>query len=129
MDAPNDAELLKIFTRVPPGLIAQNYVSSDAEFEVVIHAEVGIALLAMQMAYKILVIVRDLTDGTTVTTFKRQGFLGDENWPAQFVSHPFPLSPQGRAKQDHVYEAIAALVVGPDNPIVDFLESNLFIIM
>lgn len=95
MAAPNDAELLKMFIRVPPDLRAQNYVSSDAEFEVVIHAEVGIALLAMGMIYKILVIVRDLTDGTTVTTINRQGICGDANWPTQSVSHPFPLSPQG----------------------------------
>ncbi len=124
----HDVQLLEMVTRVPPELSAQQSVPSDAACEIVIHAGAGIAVLAMQLAYKILVTVRDVTDGTTVTTLRREGFLGDEQWPTQFVWHPFRLAAQGRAKQDHIYEAIAALVIGPNPPIVDFLESNWFII-
>lgn len=75
-----------------------------------------------------LLVVRDLTDGTAIASFSQAGAFGDANWPSPVVSHPFPLGPQPPTKKDHVYQAIGVLVVGNINPDVDFDQSDLFII-
>ncbi len=129
MASPYSAELLRLFVRESGEKIAQDSIPAYAEFDVVIQAEVGTTIFNNGLMYKWLVVVRDLTDGTTITTFNHRGSFGDMNWPVQDVEHPFHLNPQGVAKQDHVYQAIAVMVVGVGREAdVDFQESDLFII-
>lgn len=128
MASPYSAELLRMFARESGEIIAQDSIPAHAGFDVVIQAELGTTIFASGSGYKLLVVVLDLTDGITVTTFKHRGNFGDAFWPGRFLEHPFHLAPQGVAKQDHIYRAMAALVIGDYNPDVDFHESDLFII-
>ncbi len=124
----NDTDLVRAYTSLAPAGVQENHIPQGQASVINFQAEAGQAIFAGGGAYRMLVVVRDLTDGTTITTFNLAGTFGDANWPAPVVSHAFPLGPQPAAKKDHVYQAIAVLVVGNINPDVDFDESDLFII-
>ncbi len=124
----NDTDLVRVYTSIAPAGVQENHIPQGQASVINFQAEAGQAIFAGGGAYRMLVVVRDLTDGTGITNFNLPGTFGDGNWPAQVVSHPFSLGPQPAAKKDHVYQATAALVVGLQNPDVDFDQSNLFII-
>ena len=125
----NDTDLVRAYTSLAPAGVQENHIPQGQASVINFQAEAGQAIFAGGGAYRMLVVVRDLTDGTTITTFNHRGSFGDMNWPVQDVEHPFHLNPQGVAKQDHVYQAIAVMVVGVGREAdVDFQESDLFII-
>lgn len=129
MTATNDCELVRVFTRLVGGAIADQTIKSNEPFQVVVQNEVGQGLFDTAGKYKLAVVVRDLTDGTIVQNAIQTGDFQDVNWKSLSMEFAFPTIPaQGAAKVDHIYQAIAVTTAGATNPIVGFLESDLLII-
>ena len=129
MPNANGCELVRVFTRRVGSPIADDTIKSNEAFQVVIQAEAGQALWNIGGPYRLNLVVRDLTDGTTVNAVAQVGNFGDANWPGLAMQFAFPAVPaQGAAQQDHIYQAIAVVTAGTVDPIVGFAESDLLII-
>lgn len=129
MTAANDCELVRVFTRAGGSLIADQTIKSNQPFEVVMQAEAGQTLFNTGGPYRLNLVVRDLTDGTTVNAATQAGTFGDANWIALGMEFAFPAIPaQGAGKQDHIYQAIVVATAGNVDPIVGFAESDLLVI-
>jgi hypothetical protein len=111
MTAANDCELVRVFTRraAAGSTIADETIKSNEAFRVVLQAEAGETLHNNGGPYRLILVVKDETAGTSVNT----------------ATH---VPAQGAAKQDHIYRAIAVVRAGNVDPIVAFAESELFII-
>jgi hypothetical protein len=131
MTATNDCDLVRVFTRraAAGSVIADQTIKSNEAFQVVMQAEAGQALFNNGGPYRLNVVVRDLTDGTTVNAATQAGNFGDANWPGLAMQFAFPaIAAQGAGKQDHIYQATVVSTAGAVDPIVAFAESDLLII-
>lgn len=124
----NDVDLVRSFVCMVPGGIQESHIPNSTAFSLVFQAEAGLALHGAGGAYKIIVVVKDLSACTTVYTTTLPGLFGDANWLAQATIHTFAIPAQPAANVDHVYQAITVVTAGIANPIVEFNESDLFII-
>lgn len=129
MTAANDCELVRVFSRPAGSVIADQTIKSNEAFEVVMQAEAGQTIFNLGGPYRLNLVVRDLTDGTTVNAAAQPGSFGDANWPTLAMQFAFPAIPaQGAGKQDHIYQAIVVATAGNVDPIVGFAESDLLVI-
>jgi len=129
MAAPNECDLVKVFTKVPPRLVEQNHVPYNVGFNVAVQAEVGSALFQTEEAYQVIIVVRDLSASTTILPLTTiSGNFGPPSWPTLDNTFMFAIPPQPPSMENHIIQAIAALVIGTANSKVKFLESDLFII-
>jgi hypothetical protein len=132
MTAANDVELVRVYITTDPTTpqrIADQTARDDQPFAVVLEAEAGQALHANGGPYTFSMVVRDLTDGTTITNATQNGSFGDGNWQFLKTEFLFPnVPPPGTGKRGHVCEVIAVLTAGNVNQNVDFARSDPFII-
>lgn len=129
MPSANQCELSRVYVRNSGGQVSEESIKNDAAFEVVLEAEVGQALFNNGGAYKLIMVLTDLTgDYITYATNTVSGNFGDVNWPTPVLSHPFTLPPIGSGRDDHVFQAMGVLSAGKNDPIVDTEQSDLLII-
>ena len=124
----NDVKLVRVYTREIGGRIFEDTFPSDSEFEVVVEAKAGAAIHGGGGKYVIRIVVRDLTDLTVVHEDGLEGNFASKPWDEVDFSHAFSIPAQGPAKENHIYEVLASLVVGVRNPNVSFAKSPVFII-
>ncbi len=125
----NDADLVLLYPSLAAAGVQESQIPNGTAAVLNFQAQAGQAVFGGGGTYKMLAVVRDLTDGTTIANFSQAGAFGDANWLTPVVSHAFNLGAQPAAKKDHVYQGIGVLVVGNINPDVSFSESPLFIII
>jgi hypothetical protein len=125
----NDANIVRVYVSLTPAGVQENQIPSGTPAVINFQAEAGEAIFGGGGSYRMLVVVRDLTDGSTVVNFNQPGSFGDSNWPTPVVSHPFTLNGQPATKKNHIYQAIGVLLAGNVKPDVSFIESELFIIV
>jgi hypothetical protein len=131
MTAANDVELVRVYVTTDPATpqrIADQTVKSNQQFAVVIEAEAGQSLHQNGGPYNFSMVVRDLTDGSTVANATQAGTFGDANWPGFKTEFLFPNIPPQGARQGHLCEVIGVLTAGNVNQNVDFARGELFII-
>ena len=126
----NDVKLARVYTREKGGLIFEDTLPSNAEFEVVVEARAGSALFGTGGSYAFQIFIRDLTANNRIVQKAEigPGKFGDDNWPEPVLLHSFVIPAQGRKKEGHVFEVIATLTVGVRNPNVSFAKSPMFMI-
>ena len=130
---PNDAELVRVWTREVGGTIGDETFPHNAAFEVVVEAEAGLAIFNSGAQFQTGLVVRDLYDNTFITVGPPNSFNGSLNSPAwatrakQFV-YTVPAASLGNARLNHVCEVVAHLVIGVATPDVSFAVSPMFII-
>jgi len=130
---PNDAELVRVWTREVGGAIGDLTFPYNKPFEVVVDVEAGNAIFGGGTTYQTGVAVRDLSDGTIIAVTSPAsvaGNMGDPNWPApaqQFV-FTVPAANLGAGKENHCCEALAFLRARNADVDVSFATSSMFII-
>jgi hypothetical protein len=85
---------------------AEESIKDNAPYDVVFDAEVGQTLFNGGGAYKLPLVLKDLTTSTTVNQQSLNGLFGDANWPGTVLQHAFPQPAAGAAADDHVYQAL-----------------------
>ena len=137
MPSANDFDLVRVFTRKLNGGTAETALPFDTDFEVVIDAEVGSALLATGAQFAIGLVVRDITTGANFAVAPSAGSntpavatnanLSSAAWPLQSVNFVYTVTHPGPAAENDFCEALASIRVGVNNPDVEFATSPLFI--
>jgi hypothetical protein len=146
---PNDAELVRVFTRRPgTAVIGDATVSRAAGFDVAVQAEAGQAIHQSGAVFATNIVVKDLSDDTTIAHTPANGFgegsgagrpdnlgsAGANGWPAPDREFEYNVAPGAipAGKVNHVCQVIAWLRVGrtgtPLGPDSSFAVSPLFII-
>ena len=128
MPNANECELSRVFVRNVGGLVSEESIKDDVRFDVVLEAESGQTLFNGGGAYKLLMVLRDLTTSTTLSQQSLSGTFGDANWPTPVLQLAFTQNPAGGAADDHVLQVLGVLSAGRADPIVDAEESDIFII-
>ena len=132
---PNDAQLVRVFTREAGGAVSDTTALSGKPFEIVVEAEVGSALHNTGGKYEFGIVVRDLTTTSSIHTASEKGNFGPPNWPGnqlakQFV-FPLAAAKLTAAMATHILEVIAYLKVGGVGTLpadVSFAKSSMFIV-
>ena len=124
----NDVKLIRVYTAEKGGIILEQNIPSDAEFEVVVEARAGAAIFSTAGSYEIHIIVRDLTDFTIAHKDSITGIFTQEPWDEPVLPYAFPIPAQGAVKESHIYDVLASLSVGIKNPNVSFVKSPMFMI-
>ena len=124
----NEVQLIRVYTAEKGGIILEQNIPSDAEFEVVVEAKAGMVLFGTGGNYEIQIVVRDLTDFTIVHKDSLKGNFTQEPWDEPVLPYAFPIPAQGAAKENHIYDVLASLSVGIKNPNVSFVTSPMFMI-
>lgn len=139
MPSPNDIDLVRVFTRAAGGTTAETALPFNANFEVVVEAEAGSAILATGAQFAITLVVRDLTSGANFVAAPKIGSnspaistnanLSSAAWPLQNRQFEYTVTAPGAAAENHFCEALASVRVGVNNPDVEFASSSLFLMI
>jgi hypothetical protein len=133
---PNDVELVRVWTREPSDTIQDVTISTAGNGVVIVEAEAGTTMFTGGGAYKVDIVVRNLSKMSTIGANpnppgSNAGTFGDPNWPAQDHQFRFDI-PQVNILPliNDVCQVVAYLTVGAPGPNQDvsFAESPLFIL-
>ncbi|NIR48737.1 hypothetical protein GWO43_09895 [candidate division KSB1 bacterium] len=141
---PNDAELVRVYTREIGGTIADVTFPFDKDIEVVVEAEAGTALFDSGGQFDLRVFVRNLKanggkndpilvplkgKSGNADVVQTSGAFGS-GWDAQATNFIFiiPKSSLGPKKEGAIMEILACLQIGIKRPDVSIARSPLFII-
>ncbi|MDX6348084.1 MAG: hypothetical protein QOF84_2874 [Streptomyces sp.] len=134
---PNDAQIVRVFSREPKGSIADVTLDSHTDAEIVIDAEAGGTLHQNQGAYCVTLVVRDLTDGSIIPAKVQgatkagevEGHFADQHWMNPAANFSFTVSKAELAKRKgHLAEAYGAVSYGSQTPGATLALSQPFLI-
>jgi len=127
---PNDAELLRVFTRASGAVVGHVTFPYDRAFDAVIECEAGTALHASGAQYAVRIDVIDLSAMHSVvqSAAVAAGFLGDARWPKPAHQFVFGITAPGHACDGHIWRVFASLKVGVRSPDASFADSAIFMI-
>lgn len=130
MPSANEAELARVFTSSTGGAVSEESIASSQPFDIVAQAEAGQTLFNGGGPFKLIAVLRDLSNNTVITVPGNPftGTLRSTQWPNRTLEHHFALPAQGATRQDHIYKASVVLTIGVADPIVDAEESDLLVI-
>ncbi|MFJ9712298.1 hypothetical protein [Streptomyces sp. NPDC101234] len=121
---PNDAQIVRIFSREEKGLIADFTLKANGNAEIVVEAEAGHTLHGLGGDYLVTLVIRDLSDGTlipatvqTVTTpNKVVGRFRDSNWQHLAATFAFLVpATELSGRREHLLQAYGSVVYGNDD--------------
>lgn len=131
---PNDAELVRVFTREVGAAIADVTFPVVDDFEVVVEVEAGSAIFGGGTQYETGIVLRDKTAGSVIPTtpagFGPEGMDGaGANWLNQANQFVYTVAATDLAgRENHICEVLAFLKVRVTDPDVSFATSPYFII-
>src|SRR5436305_10988214 len=101
---PNNAELVRVFTRQTDALIADITFPSHLAFEAVIDCEAGGAIHYAGARYEIKIIMIDFSAMRSIvkSAIVAAGSLGDADWPKQAQQFVFPIPAPGASNEGHI---------------------------
>jgi hypothetical protein len=111
------------------GGISEESIKDNQSFDLVLELEAGQTIFNAGAMYNLFVVLNDLSDSSkTVYKNAQAGGLGDPKWQAMDTTFAWTV-PAGTVPlaDDHVYQAVAVMSVGKNDPIVDVEQSDLFI--
>ena len=127
---PNDAQLVRVFTRKSGAFIANMAFASHLAFEAVIDCEAGTAIYATGARYEIKIDIVDFSAMASIvgSAIVAAGSLGNADWPTEAQQFVFPIAAPGAINEGHVWKVFASLKIGVANPHTSLAESDLFLI-
>lgn len=129
---PNDAEIIRVYTRQAGSQVADDTIDSGSNAEVVIEAEAGSALFSLQAQYHIGLFVLDLITGQQInfTTPLDAGQLGKPRWvnPASQFTYSI-TSAELTQHKGHLCRAHAYVLIGGSQFDASFAESPVFLVL
>ncbi|MHC3468260.1 hypothetical protein ACYF6T_06075 [Streptomyces sp. 7R007] len=122
---PNDAQIVRVFSREPNGDIADLTLDPKSNAEIVLEAEAGRTLHQNAGKYLVSLVVRDLSDGTAIPAQVAgapqpgvvEGFFTDPNWkdyPARFTF--VVTSADLKNHRGHLVQAYGSVLYGTGDP-------------
>jgi hypothetical protein len=136
---PNDAEIIRAYTRAVGSPVADTTLDSSADALIVIEAETGSTVFGNGAQWQLGLVVNDLVDGTQIDytlapTTAVSGHLNDPAgvWTSQAetFSYTIPAANLGPHK-GHLCKVYAYLLVGTNATNYDssFVESPVFLVL
>src|SRR5271157_2473415 len=127
---PNDAQLVRVFTRKTDAVIANTAFPYHLAFEAILDCEAGTAIHATGAQYEIKIDIVDFSAMVSIVRFAMvaAGFLGDANWPTQAQQFVFLIMAPGVLNEGHVWKIFVSLKIGVTNPHTSLAESQLLLI-
>ncbi|MER5751690.1 hypothetical protein [Streptomyces sp. NPDC002088] len=135
---PNDAQIVRVFSREPKGPIADFTLDPKTDAEIVLEAEAGGTLHQNAGKYIVTLILRDLNDLTAIparvlnaaTANEVAGNFTDANWPNLPASFVFVIDrAELDARKGHMVQAHGSVLYGTSDPGVTFAVSPQFQIL
>ncbi|GAA3973333.1 MULTISPECIES: hypothetical protein [Streptomyces] len=135
---PNDAQIVRVFSRGLKGPIADLTLNPNSEGEVVLEAEAGETLHDGGGDYLVTLVVRDLSDGTAIPAQvpnapkpgEVKGRFRDPNWVDLPASFGFVMSSADlKNHRGHLVQAYGSVVYGNTKPGSTFAVSQTFQIL
>ena len=133
---PNDADIIRVYTREGNGTVADNTLDPNMDGKVVVDLEAGSAIFGNGAKWQLGIVVKDLEDGTipfTLTpTTAVSGNLNSAPWTSQsetFV-YTIPAANLGTHK-GHLCQVYAYLLIGTSaaNYDASFVQSDPFLVL
>jgi hypothetical protein len=130
---PNEADIIRVWTRETGGVVADNTLDPNVDAEVVVEVGAGSAAFASGGAWQIGITVKDLDGGViTFTPGVMNGHWPSAPWTAQqaILSYTIPKASLALHK-GHLGRVYAYLLTGTGAANYDatFLESELFLVL
>ncbi|MGW6904571.1 hypothetical protein [Streptomyces sp. NPDC054940] len=130
---PNDAQVVRVFSREPGSPISDVTLDPGQNGEIVLEAEAGRTLHQNGGRYTVTLVVRDLSDGSAIpvtgATVVRGNFL-DANWPGLAARFTFTMSDVTlKAHAGSIAQAYGSVVYGTGEPGATFALSQPFQIL
>ena len=128
MPNANGCELARVYVRNPGGVVSEESIKDNQPYEIVLEAEAGSALLNGGGQFKLRVFLTDMVTDITVPAGAVNGAFHTAAWPNMALQHVFARPAPGAGNDDHVFKAFGVLQAGVGDPIVDYEESDVFIV-
>ena len=129
---PNDAELVRAFTREKGTLIGDITFPVTDDFEIVVEARAGSTIHALGAHYETRIFLRDLTANVDISIDPLAGYTGnmmDSNWPTLPVQFVYTVQVGDLiGKENHICQVYAFLKVGMIHANVSLAVSPLFML-
>jgi hypothetical protein len=126
---PNDAGVVRVFTKEPGGMISDETLSVGAGFDIAVEAEAGSAVHGAGTSFSTNVVVRDISANDNIAATPAAGVTGSTAtaaWPTQAYTFAFNVAAAALAgRENHICQVLAYLRVGQDS---SFATSPLFIL-
>jgi hypothetical protein len=126
---PNDAEVVRVFTKEPGGSIGDETLSVAAGFDIAVDAEAGSTIHGAGTLYETNVVVRDISKNDNIAATPAGGVSGsttDANWPNQAQTFAYKVASAAlTGRENHICQVLAYLRVGQDS---SFETSPLFML-
>ncbi|MEV6105116.1 hypothetical protein AB0M28_10425 [Streptomyces sp. NPDC051940] len=122
---PNDAQIVRVFSREPTAPIADCTLDPTKPGEVVLEAEAGQILHDGGGKYWVTLVVRDLSDGSAIPATTAgapqpgevAGNFSDGNWPKPAAQFRFVISSADLQNHaGHILQAYGSVVYGQQYP-------------
>ncbi|MEV6170992.1 hypothetical protein AB0L99_22505 [Streptomyces sp. NPDC051954] len=135
---PNDAQIVRVFSREPKGPIADLTLDPTKDAEIVVEAEAGDTLHQTGGKYSVTLVVRDISDGTAIPATvagapqpnEVKGSFTDANWPNLAAGFDFVISSATlQNHRGHLAQAYGSVLYGTGKPGVTFAVSQPFQIL
>lgn len=139
---PNDANIVRVFTRVVDGPVAESAFPSDTDFEVVVEVEAGSAIFSLGGQYTVELVIVDYGSfnlfatpapkppgAPTAPAVAAADHMKTGKWTNQSQQFVYTVSKTDlTTREGHFCEVLASLSVGVTTPDMSFARSGLFII-
>lgn len=134
MSAPNDTQLVRVWTKAQGNTVAGTAFAVDDDITVVVDVEAGSTIFGGGTRYLSGICVRDLNNNDTIQVEMTPnsgspGSMGDGDWPEQ--SHQFQYtipSTSLAGRENHCCKVEAFLKARDADPNVSFAESPMFLL-
>jgi NAD dependent epimerase/dehydratase family enzyme len=129
---PNDAEIVRVYTREKSGTVADVTLDSGSDAAVVVEVEAGSTVFGLGAQYSSGLVIKDLTNGTNIpfTPASVSGTLTAAPWSNQAQSFTYTITAADlAAHKGSICQIYAYLLVGVKDFDASFVESPLFLIL
>jgi hypothetical protein len=134
---PNDADIIRVYTREASGEIADNTLDPNADAQVVVELESGSAVTFSGAQWQLGIVVKDLVNDGIIPfklspTTQVTGNLGTPSWPTQSEQFVYTLQAgdlvlhKGNLCQIYAYLLIGVNAANYD---ASFVESEPFLVL
>lgn len=129
---PNDADIIRVYTKEAAGTVADTTLDSSKDANVVVEVEAGSAVFSAAAKYQTGLVVKDLVDGTLIPFSPPpvSGALSTAPWTTQDAEFVYTITAADLGPhKGHLCQVYAYLLIGVTDFDASFVESPMFLIL